>query len=34
MDIFAMLQEAINIIKGMIDSFMAWINEYFPQEEE
>ena len=34
MDIFAMLEEAIAIIKKMIDDFMAWINTHFPKEEE
>lgn len=34
MDVFAMLEEAIAIIKKMLDDFKAWIAIYFPQEEE
>lgn len=34
MDIFAMLEEVIEIIKKMLGDFTAWINIYFPQEEE
>ena len=34
MDVFAMLEEIVAIIKKMLDDFKAWIAIYFPQEEE
>ena len=34
MDIFAMIEEAIEIIKKMLADFTAWIEVYFPQEEK
>ena len=34
MDIYALIEEAIKIIKDMLERFKGWIDFYFPQEEE